>query len=76
VNDVITLMRDRGVKVLFSTNYYDYNQVRTVAARTNATAVSVPSNTGGTQGTETYIELVSLWVGELARGFAGRPAHP
>jgi ABC-type Zn uptake system ZnuABC Zn-binding protein ZnuA len=76
VNEVITLMRDRGVKVLFSTNYYDYNQVRTVAARTNATAVSVPSNTGGAEGVETYIDLVSLWIRELHRAFAGRPAHP
>jgi ABC-type Zn uptake system ZnuABC Zn-binding protein ZnuA len=69
-------MRERGIKVLFSTNYYDYNQVRTVAARTNAVPVSVPSNTAGAEGTETYIDLVSLWVRELNRAFAGRPAHP
>jgi ABC-type Zn uptake system ZnuABC Zn-binding protein ZnuA len=76
VNDVITLMRERGIKVLFSTNYYDYNQVRTVAARTNAAAVSVPSTTGGAEETATYVDLVTLWVRELARAFASRPAHP
>ena len=76
VSDIITLMRERGIKVLFSTNYYDYNQVRSVAARTNAVPVSVPSNTEGAEGTETYIDLVSLWVRELSRAFAGRPAHP
>lgn len=76
VSEIITLMRERGVKVLFSTNYYDYNQVRSVAGRTNAVAVSVPSNTEGAEGTDTYIELVSLWVRELNRAFAGRPAHP
>jgi ABC-type Zn uptake system ZnuABC Zn-binding protein ZnuA len=76
VSEIITLMRERGIKVLFSTNYYDYNQIRTVAARTNAVPVSVPSNTEGASGTDTYIDLVSLWVKELGQAFAGRPAHP
>jgi zinc/manganese transport system substrate-binding protein len=76
VSDVMTLMRDRGIKVLFSTNYYDYNQVRSVAARTNAVAVNVPSNTDGAPDTSTYVDLVSLWVRELANAFGGRPAHP
>lgn len=76
VGEVVNLMRDRGIKVLFSTNYYDYNQVRSVAAKTNATPVSVPSNTEGDEGTDTYVDLVSLWVRELAAAFAGRPAHP
>jgi ABC-type Zn uptake system ZnuABC Zn-binding protein ZnuA len=76
VSEVITLMRDRGIHVLFSTNYYDYNQVRTVAARTNAVPLTVPSNTEGAEGTATYTDLVSLWVDRLGAAFAGRPAHP
>jgi ABC-type Zn uptake system ZnuABC Zn-binding protein ZnuA len=76
VNAVINLMRERGVRVLFSTNYYDYNQVRAVAGRTNAMAVTVPSNTGGAEGTETYSDLIALWIRELSRAFASRPAHP
>jgi ABC-type Zn uptake system ZnuABC Zn-binding protein ZnuA len=73
VSDIIALMRERQIKVLFSTNYYDYNQVRSVAARTGATPVSVPSNTEGAAGTSTYIDLVSLWIRELSAAFAGRP---
>jgi ABC-type Zn uptake system ZnuABC Zn-binding protein ZnuA len=76
VRDIINLMRDRGIKVLFSTNYYDYNQIRSVATRTNAVPVSVPSNTEGATGTETYEALVALWVRDLGAAFAGRPAHP
>jgi ABC-type Zn uptake system ZnuABC Zn-binding protein ZnuA len=76
VRDIINLMRDRGIKVLFSTNYYDYNQIRSVATRTNAVPVSVPSNTEGATGTETYQALVALWVRDLGAAFAGRPAHP
>lgn len=76
VNEIISLMRERGIRVLFSTNYYDANQIRSVAARTGATPVSVPSNTEGAKGTDTYVDLVSLWIRELAAAFAGRPAHP
>jgi ABC-type Zn uptake system ZnuABC Zn-binding protein ZnuA len=76
VSEVVSLMRDRGIHVLFSTNYYDFNQVRTIAARTNAVALTVPSNTEGAENTATYIDLVSLWVTKLAAAFAVRPAHP
>lgn len=69
VADVIRLMRSEHIKVLFSTNYYDRNQVERVAARTGATAVIVPSNTEGAPGVDSYIDLVSLWVRELAAAF-------
>jgi zinc/manganese transport system substrate-binding protein len=70
---VITLMRERNVPVLLSTNYFDRQQVRMVASRTGATAVVVPSNVDGAPGTGTYIDLVTLWVEELARAFDQRP---
>jgi zinc/manganese transport system substrate-binding protein len=73
VAKVISLMRDRRVPVLLSTNYFDRQQVRMVASRTGATPVIVPSNVGGAPHTETYIDLVTLWVEELARAFEQRP---
>lgn len=76
VAEVISLMRERRIPVLFSTNYYDRNQVQAVANRTGATAVIVPSNTGGVPGTATYIDLVSLWVAELAKGFGAATPAP
>lgn len=69
VANVIRLMRSEGIPVLFSTNYYDRNQIERVAARTGATAVVVPSNTRGAEGVDSYIDLVSLWVSELAAAF-------
>lgn len=69
VADVIQLMKDRGIHVLFSTNYFDRGQVRSVAERTNAVPVIVPANTFGAPGIETYEQLVDLWVGELAAAF-------
>lgn len=77
VADVIDLMKRDNIKVLFSTNYYDRGQVESVAERTNATAVIVPSNAGGAPGTDSYVDLVSTWVRELATAFRGRTsAHP
>lgn len=69
VADVIELMKSRGLHVLFSTNYFDRNQVRSVADRTDATAVIVPSNTFAAPGIETYESLVDLWVTELSAAF-------
>jgi ABC-type Zn uptake system ZnuABC Zn-binding protein ZnuA len=76
VSDVITLMRDRDIRVLFSTNYYDANQVRSVAQRTGAVAVMVPSNTEGAANADTYVDLVSLWVRHLRAAFTDDSAHP
>jgi zinc/manganese transport system substrate-binding protein len=69
VASVIALMQERHIPVLLSTNYFDRQQVRMVAERTGATAVILPSNVGGAPGTDTYLDLVTLWVNELARAF-------
>jgi len=66
---VIALMQERQVPVLMSTNYFDRGQVAMVARRTGATAVIVPSNVDGAPNTSTYIDLVTLWVTELAKAF-------
>lgn len=71
VADVINLMRERHIRVLFSTNYFDHKQVESVAQRTGATAVIVPSNTEGAPGVASYTQLVDLWVSSLAEAFAG-----
>lgn len=69
VADVIELMKQRRLHVLFSTNYFDRKQVRSVAERTAATAVIVPANTLGAPDIETYEDLVDLWVTELSAAF-------
>jgi ABC-type Zn uptake system ZnuABC Zn-binding protein ZnuA len=70
VQDVIGLMRDKKIPVLFASNYFDHNQVRDVATRTGATGVIVPENTHGAPGVETYFDLMNLWITELSNGFA------
>jgi ABC-type Zn uptake system ZnuABC Zn-binding protein ZnuA len=74
VQEIITAMQERHVQVLLSTNYYDRNQVLDVAHRTGATAVIVPSNTGGQAGVDTYFDLMNLWIAELGRAFGAHGA--
>jgi len=66
-------MKDKGIQVLLATNYYDHSQIQEVAARTGATAVIVPANTGGAPNVNTYFDLMNLWVSSLASAFGGSP---
>lgn len=69
VQEVIALMKDKHIPVLFASNYFDHNQIEQVAQRTGATAVIVPENTQGAPGVDTYIQLVDTWVNGLAAVF-------
>ena len=69
VQEVIALMKDRKIPVLFASNYFDHNQIEQVAQRTGATAVIVPENTQGAPGVNTYFDLVNAWVNGLSAAF-------
>lgn len=70
VNDLIELMRGRQIDVLLAANYFDRSKVTAVARRAGATAVIVPLQPGG-EGTESYFDVVDLWVDRLATAFRG-----
>jgi zinc/manganese transport system substrate-binding protein len=69
VEDVIALMKDRHIPVLFASNYFNRSQIQQVAEKTGATAVIVPENTAGAPGVETYFDLMNSWVNGLATAF-------
>jgi zinc/manganese transport system substrate-binding protein len=69
VEDVIGLMKERRIPVLFASNYFNRNQIQQVAAKTGATAVIVPENTAGAPGVNTYFDLLNTWVNGLVAGF-------
>jgi zinc/manganese transport system substrate-binding protein len=71
VQEVIALMKQRKIRVLFASNYFDRNQIRQVAQRTDAQAVIVPENTNGAPGVNTYFDLMNAWVNGLASAFKG-----
>ena len=69
VEEVIALMKERHIPVLFASNYFNRNQIQQVAAKTGATAVVVPENTSGAPGVDTYFDLMNTWVNGLVAGF-------
>jgi zinc/manganese transport system substrate-binding protein len=70
VQEVIALMRQRKIPVLFASNYFNRNQIDQVAQRTGARPVVVPENTGGAPGVNTYFDLMNTWVSGLATAFS------
>ena len=71
VQDVIEIMKQRHIPVLFASNYFDRNQIQQVASRTGAKAIIVPENTNGAPGVNTYFDLMNTWVNGLAAAFKG-----
>ncbi|HSB54592.1 MAG TPA: metal ABC transporter substrate-binding protein [Gemmatimonadales bacterium] len=69
VEDVIALMKDKHIPVLFASNYFNRNQIQQVAEKTGATAVIVPENTAGAPGVDTYFDLMNTWVNGLAAAY-------
>ena len=67
VTSLINLMRERNIGIILAANYFDEQQIRTVAARTNAEAVIVPLYVGGADGVDDYFELVDHWIDGLLR---------
>ena len=65
VQEVIALMRERKIPVLFASNYFDRRQIQQVAERTGAKAVIVSENAGGMPGTDSYFDLVGSWIAGL-----------
>jgi ABC-type Zn uptake system ZnuABC Zn-binding protein ZnuA len=60
-------MKERNIRIILAANYFDEQQARTVAARTDAEAVIVPLYVGGADGTEDYFKLVDFWVNGLLK---------
>ncbi|HET8624885.1 MAG TPA: metal ABC transporter substrate-binding protein [Gemmatimonadales bacterium] len=71
VQEVIALMRQRKIPVLFASNYFDRRQIQRVAERTGAKGVVVSENAGGMPHTDTYFDLVGSWVHALAAALGG-----
>jgi zinc/manganese transport system substrate-binding protein len=69
VQEVIKLMQEQKIPVLFASNYFDRKQIERVAERTGARAVIVPENTQGAPGVNTYLDLVSSWINGLAAAY-------
>ncbi|MBN2491356.1 MAG: zinc ABC transporter substrate-binding protein [Planctomycetes bacterium] len=65
VTGLVERMREQGIKILLAANYFDRQQVHTVAERVGAAPVIVPLYVGGAPGAEDYFALVDLWIDGL-----------
>jgi zinc/manganese transport system substrate-binding protein len=71
VAELIQEIKEQHIPVIFTANFYDQSQVKTIARRTGATGVIVSANASGAPHTDTYADLISSWVNALADAFNG-----
>lgn len=72
VRELIELMRNQGINVMFVANYFSKAKVDAVAERAGAVAVRVPMEPGAVPGVNDYFDLVDVWVSSLAKAFSQR----
>jgi ABC-type Zn uptake system ZnuABC Zn-binding protein ZnuA len=69
VESVIDLIRNQGIRVILTANYFDPLKPQVIAERTGARVVVVPLSTGGESDAPGYEELIDLWISRLVRAF-------
>ncbi len=67
VSEIINLMREENIKIIFAANYFDRQKVKTVAKKVGAKAVIVPMYVNGEKGVDSYFKLVDLWIERLLK---------
>jgi ABC-type Zn uptake system ZnuABC Zn-binding protein ZnuA len=78
VETMINLIRDEGIEVILTSNYFDPAKPQVIADRTGALVVVVPLGSGGEPGIEGYEELIDAWITRLLAAFStedSRDAH-
>jgi ABC-type Zn uptake system ZnuABC Zn-binding protein ZnuA len=74
VETMINLIRDQGIRVILSANYFDPLKPQAIADRTGARLVVVPLSTGGEPGVDTYEILIDTWISRLVAAFQATEA--
>jgi ABC-type Zn uptake system ZnuABC Zn-binding protein ZnuA len=69
VETLIDLIREREIRVILSSNYFDPAKPQVIADRTGARVVVVPLSTGGDESAPGYEELMDTWIAGLLEAF-------
>ena len=69
VETIIKLIRDQGIRVILSANYFDPAKPQAIADRTGARVVTVPLYSRGEPGIDGYEQLLDAWIGRLVEAF-------
>jgi len=65
VNELVTMMKGRHIRLILAANYFDEQKIRMVASRVGAEPVIVPLYVGGEPKATDYFSLVDLWIDRL-----------
>jgi len=71
LNEVITLMKAQGVKVVLATASYDPRYARLVSENTGAAVAHMAHQTGARPDTDAYLSMVDYNVKQLTAAFGG-----
>jgi ABC-type Zn uptake system ZnuABC Zn-binding protein ZnuA len=74
VEAIIDLVRNQGIKVIFSANYFDPAKPEVIAERAGARVVVVPLSTGGEPGVDSYEDLIDTWIARLLAAYEAQDA--
>jgi hypothetical protein len=70
VETMINLIRDEGIEVILTSNYFDPAKPQVIADRTGAMVVVVPLGSGGEPGVDGYEDLIDAWISRLLVAFS------
>ncbi len=65
VNELVAKMHSDNIQIILAANYFDEQKIRAVAERTNAEPVIVPLYVGGSKNSDSYFQMVDLWINKL-----------
>ncbi len=65
VTNLVNLMKEKDIRIIFAANYFDEQKIRTVADRMDAEPVIVPMYVAGVPGIDNYFDLVDCWISAL-----------
>ncbi len=69
VETIMELIRDQGIDVILSANYFNPQKTKAIGDRTGATVVTVPLYSQGEAGIEGYEDLIDAWIERLVSAF-------
>jgi ABC-type Zn uptake system ZnuABC Zn-binding protein ZnuA len=69
VEALIDLIREQGIQVILTSNYFDPAKPQIIAHRTGARVVVVSLSTAGEEASPGYEELIDTWIERLLEAF-------
>lgn len=73
LQEIITLMKAQGIRVIIASSYFDPRHAQFVANNTSARIANLAHQVGARAGTDDYFSMIDHDVRELAKALGGKP---